>query len=167
MPNMANIISKHNSKVLHPPPPVPEIKCNCPPNADCPLENQCLQSCLVYNALVKSVKGDFNYIGICAGDFKARLNVHNTSFRHRDYPASTVLSNYIWTLKDEKIDYSISWSIKSLAFPYKCGTRRCDLCLSEKMMIARADPKTTLNKRSELVQKCRHRTKHTLKGFKT
>ena len=36
-------------------------------------------------------------------------------------------------------------------------TRKCDLCLTEKMIIARSDPKKLLNKRTELVSKCRHR----------
>ena len=36
----------------------------------------------------------------------------------------------------------------SYASPYKCGTRKCDLCLTEKMIIARSDPKKLLNKQS-------------------
>ena len=49
------------------------------------------------------------------------------------------------------------------------GGRRCDLCLQEKLTICLADPKTTLNSRSEMVSKCRHK-RNSLKNmicFKT
>ena len=49
---------------------------------------------------------------------------------------------------------------------YVCGSRKCDLCICEKLLIARADPNVLLNKRDELVSKCRHRNKFTLKCFK-
>ena len=42
---------------------------------------------------------------------------------------------------------------------YKCGTRRCDICLTEKTVITAADPSSTLNKRAEVVSTCRHRAK--------
>ena len=40
--------------------------------------------------------------------------------------------------------------------------RKCDLCLCEKLLIARANPASLLNKRDELVSKCRHMNKFTL-----
>jgi len=39
---------------------------------------------------------------------------------------------------------------------------RCQLCLEEKVMISTADPRTSLNKRSEIIAKCRHRKKFLL-----
>ena len=35
--------------------------------------------------------------------------------------------------------------------------KRCDLCLLEKVSIICADPDTLLNKRTELITKCRHK----------
>ena len=52
--------------------------------------------------------------------------------------------------------------IAARALPYKCGTRHCDLCLSEKTIIARLRPNGMVNKRSEIVSKCRHRSKFKL-----
>ena len=43
---------------------------------------------------------------------------------------------------------------------------KCDLCLTEKMIIARSDPKKLLNKRTELICKCRHRNKFLLSNIK-
>ena len=52
------------------------------------------------------------------------------------------------------------------ATPYKCGTRRCDLCLTEKYVIAHADQEHLLNKRTEIISKCRHRNKYLIKYVK-
>ena len=49
---------------------------------------------------------------------------------------------------------------------YVCGSRKGDLCICEKLLIARADPNVLLHKRDELVSKCQHLLKFTLKCFK-
>ena len=89
-----------------------------------------------------------------------------SSLRRRDSTTSTELSKYIWKLKDEGVEEPekmIKWEIVRRTVPYRCGTRKCDLCLSEKLVIATADPNTMLNTRSELVSKCRHRNKYNFK----
>ena len=40
------------------------------------------------------------------------------------------------------------------ANPKICGTRKCDLCLCEKLMIARANSASLLNQCNEHVSKC-------------
>ena len=67
-----------------------------------------------------------------------------------------IRNQYLWTLKAYGTDYHLKWSIKLYASRYKCGIRKC---LAEKMIIALADPKVLLNKRTELIPKCRHRNK--------
>ena len=62
--------------------------------------------------------------------------------------------------------YFINWNIAMKSQKYVCGSRKCDLCICEKLLISRADPNVLLNKRDELVSKCRHRNKFTLKCFK-
>ena len=49
--------------------------------------------------------------------------------------------------------------------PYHPGAKECNLCLSEKLAILRADPNTTLNKKTELNGKCRHTNKFKLRNF--
>ena len=63
-------------------------------------------------------------------------------------------------------NYFINWNIIMKSQKYVCGSRKCDLCNCEKLLISRADPNVLLNKRDELVSKCRHRNKFTLKCFK-
>ena len=43
----------------------------------------------------------------------------------------------------------LKWSIAAYASPYRCGPRHCDLCKTEKYIIARADQKYLLNKCAE------------------
>ena len=47
-----------------------------------------------------------------------------------------------------------------------CGSRRCNLCLTEKLKIMREDPELLLNKSSKLVSKCRPKNKFILANIK-
>ena len=68
-------------------------------------------------------------------------------------------------LKQSGLSPEIRWKIVQHATPYQCGSKTCNLCLSEKLQIFQADPNKLLNKRSELVSKCRHRSKFKLRSF--
>ena len=98
-------------------------------------------------------------------EFKTRYNNRTMSFQNKGHEKKTELSKYVWELKDKGEDFTIKWSVAAKPSPYICGSKRCDLCLTEKLLIAKADPRTLLNKRSEIVSKCRHRNKFTLKRF--
>ena len=54
----------------------------------------------------------------------------------------------------------------SKAIPYKCGSQNCDLSLDEKVAIARYKGNGLLNKRTELLSKCRHRNKFIIANVK-
>ena len=54
----------------------------------------------------------------------------------------------------------------SKAIPYKCRSRNYDLCLAEKVAIARYKGDGLLNKRTELLSKCRHRNKFIIANVK-
>ena len=88
------------------------------------------------------------------------------SFRHRHHKQDTELSKHIWKLQDKGINFNVKWSVAAYASTYRCGSRRCDLCLTEKYVTARANHKNLLNKRTELISKCRHRNKYILKNIK-
>ena len=66
---------------------------------------------------------------------------------------------------EREIHYFINWDIAMKAQKYICRCRRCDLCICEKPLITRGHPNVLLNKRDELVSKCCHRNKFTLKCF--
>ena len=139
--------------------------CNCRDKASCPMDGNCLQKCFVYQAQVDSANSRKYYLGMSKDEFKTRYNNHAMSSRNKGHEKRTELSKFVWELKDKGEDFTIKWSVAAKASPYICDSKRCDLCLTEKLLIAKADPRTLLNKRSEIVSKCRHRNKFTLKCF--
>ena len=167
MDNMERIIKQHNNKVLSTPAARPKSGCNCRKKDQCPLSNNCLTPSLIYRAHVKTDTDSTgkSYIGLTEGPFKQRYNNHTLSFRDRKRENSTELSKYVWKLKDEHTSYKIHWTILAKAAAYNNKTKRCNLCLTEKLHIIRADTSTLLNKRSELISKCRHENKFLLKNL--
>ena len=140
--------------------------CNCRQKNTCPLNGNCLQSSVIYQATVK--RHDTNtsetYIGLTENTFKTRYRNHISSFRHAKHKNSTELSKHIWTLKDSNIDHSISWRIISSRSPYNSSSKRCNLCLGETFLIIYQPDLSSLNKRNKLVSSCRHRNKALLRN---
>ena len=66
-------------------------------------------------------------------------------------------------ISGRKVKYG--WSIAAKGFAFKPGDKKCDLCTTEKCKIIFDYDKDTLNKRSEIVSKCRHMTKYFLSNF--
>ena len=147
------------------PKPTNNKTCSCRQKSDCPLNQKCLSECLVYNAVVNTSRTK-NYFAICEKNFKERYNNPTSSFKNKSRQKSKEVSSCIWELKENRKNYTIDWLISVKVHPYICGTRKCDLCLSDKLMIAKANSASLLNKRDELVSKCRHMNKFTLKCFK-
>ena len=165
-PNVKNLIKQHNTSIMKSNPETNKRACNCRTKDNCPLDGKCLSECIVYEATVLSTNQTKVYFGTAEGSFKSRYNNHTKSFRLRDNEHETKLSKHIWSLKDSNIEFSIKWRIKSKAIPYKCGSRNCNLCLAEKVAIARYKGDGLLNKRTELLSKCRHRNKFIIANVK-
>ena len=167
MNNMTQIIKSHNSKILNNNNIINENPgCNCRRKAECPLDNQCLSRSLVYKAsAIPTVAAKRKYLGLTEGTFKGRFNKHKTSFRHDKYQNSTELSKYAWFLQDNNDIYHILWEIVEKATPYSNITKRCNLCLTEKFHIITSNDTNLLNKRSELISKCRHENKFYIKKY--
>ena len=164
MHNMTRLIKSHNQRITQPRDKGHD-PCNCRDKSKCPLSGKCQAKGVIYNAKVTSNTGDIsNYIGLTDTTFKTRYNNHVFSFKHRKHQLSTQLSKHIWGIKDKDQPYNINWSIISRASSYSNSTKRCDLCLSEKLEILTADKTKLLNRRSELISKCRHQNKFTLEN---
>ena len=165
-PNIQKIITQHNHSLMNNNENQTSRCCNCRSKPNCPMNGECLTKCIVYKASIKTSENTSVYYGASEGEFKTRFNNHTKSFKHSKYRNDTELSKLIWKLKEEATPFEISWEIESKAFPYKCGTRRCDLCLAEKVCIICAEPKGLLNKRTELLSRCRHRNKYIIANIK-
>ena len=174
MNNTKQIIDNHNKRILNSSKHANETadnrvdkkSCNCRQKITCPLNGNCLQSSVIYQATVTRNDNSTSetYIGLTENDFKTRYRNHTASFRHAKHRNSTELSKHIWTLKDNNIDHSISWRIISSSSSYNSSSKRCNLCLKEKFLIICRPDLSSLNKRNELVSSCRHRNKALLRN---
>ena len=119
-PNMSQIISSHNSKVLKKEESEEERKCNCSKNNVCPLGGKCLEKNVIYQAKVTTTSDPSKtetYVGLCATTFKDRYRNHKSSFKHQKN-SNTTLSRHIWDLKSKNIDYQVTWKILDRAKPF-------------------------------------------------
>jgi hypothetical protein len=164
MPNVQQIINRHNQSILNPKETTPK-GCNCRVKSQCPMEGRCLESNIVYQATVSTDNKSETYVGLTSTTFKARYNNHKYSFNHTSKRAATELSNYIWSLKDNNIPYNIKWSILKHANPYNTRSKLCSLCNWEKYFIICEHDKASLNSRNELTSACRHISKHLLSNW--
>ena len=167
MGNMGSIIKAHNNKILNNKNDlIKRETCNCQDKPICPLNGKCQSNNIVYRAQVKVNNGDGkSYIGSTENSFKTRYNNHKCSFNNLKYGKRTELSKYIWKTKESGHQYSIDWDIIAHADAYSNTTKRCNLCLTEKMLIISSSKFNLLNKRSELISKCRHENKFMLSSI--
>ena len=158
-PNLAKLISGHNSKILKERLPTPLVrKCNCPKKKVCPLNGQCLEKNVVYQATVTSSDGvSETYIGLTAPRFKDRLANHTKSFKNEKYAHETTLSTHVWKLKEKNLDYEFKWQLMAKAKPFSPVSDICNLCTKEKYFIIFKSELATLNSRSEINTHCRHK----------
>ena len=95
---------------------------------------------------------------IYIGDFKTRYYNHRKSFSHEKYRYSTALSSYVRELKEKQgVDPIMKWEVIKKYRKYRSGNRTCNLCMEEKLVIANCKSKNMLNKRSEVLNSCRHK----------
>ena len=158
-PSVKAIIASHNKGLCNPEPTATQ-PCNCRSQI-CPMDGECRNNAIIYKATVTT--NDENetkeYIGSTETEFKLRYANHKTSFNNPLRKNATALSQYIWKLKTEDKPVNVKWEILHKSRPYRAGTRKCDLCISEKAAILKSNPAITLNKRNEICNKCRHRSK--------
>ena len=168
LPNLDTIIAGHNKQVLKRKieEKTKKHECNCRAGQTlCPLGGNCLKNDIIYEAKVTSNNTITRYIGQASTTFKERYRNHMLSFNHKTYEHNTTLSKYIWELKNSGIEYEVTWAQRGQAPSYSPSTKSCKLCLMEKTTILMNEgDKNLLNKRGELMSKCRHRAKFLLSG---
>ena len=101
------------------------------------------------------------YLGVAEGDWKQRFYNHKKSIKNKSYRNDTTLSSYLWDLREKhNVFPTLTWSVVKSVPRYFNISKRCLLCLPEKVLIATYEnPEQLLNKRSELMAKCRQNNK--------
>ena len=107
------------------------------------------------------------YFGLTGATFKERYRNHIRDFKQEKYENCTELAKYIWQLKRSNINFSIKYSMasnvsgnpSSIIYP---------LSITEKLWNIEFvnNNKDLLNKKSELIKKCRHLNKFLLVNVK-
>ena len=167
-PNMSSLINKHNRKLLNQNNITTVKKCNCQGGSkNCPVNGRCQESDIIYNADIKvEGEGDKLYIGATATDFKKRYGNHKSSFKNETYKHSTMLSTYVWNVKENSHKQpQVNFKIKKNILSYRPEIEKCNLCIGEKKEIILADENKIINRNDEILTKCRHRNKYLLQNW--
>ena len=126
-------------------------KHNCQQKDTCPLEGHCLY---------------MDIVSLAENTFKDRFYKQCNSSKYEGKANSTELSKHFWEIKRKGIKKPIMhWSVIDHTKPYQNGSKRRNLCLTEKFHIL-TSPVNLINKSSELVWKCRHENKFQLVNYK-
>ena len=166
--NIQRIIKGHNKKLTTTDTKV-SLDCNCRAKLNCQMNGNCRSTNVIYKCIASVPnKPDKVYIGLTEGEWKKRYSGHKTSFTNKKYSKSTALSIYVWEIKEkEKITPTLTWSILKSVPAYNNITKKCPLCLHEKFeIISYKNTAELLNKKTELISKCRHENKFLLENYK-
>ena len=165
MKNMNLIKCRYNRNLLNP--KQKSFRCNCRKEDECPLNGKCVTPKVIYRADVtnKTNNGQKFYFGLAETTFKERYNNHKWDVKHIKCQNNTELTKYIWNLKNNNIKYTIKWKIIDKVYG-NANLAMCKLCLMEKRWIINHITDTNiLNKKSEIINKCRHLNKLLLKRY--
>ena len=132
--NIKTIINSHNAKIVFPKNSTEQRTCNCLNKVNCPLEQKCLTTNIVY---------------------KAKVTSSNQNYREKVYFSSCETTFKVWRIKNSGHHPNVKWEMVKQCVPYNPQTKRCLLCLNEKLEIAAYKEQNLLNKRNEIVSKCR------------
>ena len=142
-------------------------ECNCQKGVkSCPIGGKCQTRAIVYKATIRSDDGDERtYTGCTDRKFKERLYEHRTDANIRDNRHRTKMATHIWNKKDRGIGIQeVKYNIVKKCHKYTAGGDKCDVCLSEKLAIMKDNDRRSINKRTELMNKCRHKWRQKLAG---
>ena len=166
MPNIKTKINAPNRDILQNAPSKNVKQCNCQQKENCLMNGACLKENLVYYSTISCNDKNYKpklYKGSFKASFKKRYSNHEKSFNVPLYKHDTKLSTEYWNLKMKQLNSEISWKIKGIYKSYIPTSKRCNLCLTEKLEILDDPDKNLMNKRPEIISQCRHKNKYRLK----
>ena len=123
----------------------------------------------MYKTNITSTTGNYRnktYYGISETKFKSRYANLRRSFKNRIYKTDTGYSNEIWKLKERSKD-NISWEVLGIHQSYNAAKNEKSKRLNEKIAIALHLEDNILNKRTEIISKCRHTSKYNVVNYDT
>ena len=119
MQNMAQVLAKHNAKVIAKSRPAPPVKegCNCQDKPSCPLPGKCQTPGVVYKATVTTTDPGNNnqeetYTGLTGGPFRKRHYGHEHDMKEEnEEETGTTLSRHVHSLRRAGSSFTITWDL--------------------------------------------------------
>ena len=138
-------------------------ECNCKSRDNCPMNGLCNLNNVIYQAIIYPKENITDkkktYIGLSSTKWKERYSNHKYTFSHEHLKHHTALSKQFWCLENKGFIPEIEWSILKKSNTPNSFDGRCNLCLEGKIQIMTYKlPDKLLNKRCELIARCRHKT---------
>ena len=102
-------------------------------NGNCPVQN------VVYKCTVSATPNFAKrvYPGVAEGDWNQRFYNHKKLIKSKSYSNDTNLSSYLWDLREKHDVFpTLTWSAVKSVHGYSNISKRCLLCLNEKVLIA-------------------------------
>ena len=112
--------------------------CDCARNTTCPMTGNCLEKSLYAGTVSSNLPnyGETRYAGVSAPPWKMRFANHKTLFIKGNNENNSALAKEVWRIKDKGGEYNIDWRvIIGHAAAYNPVSKRCNLCLLEKLYI--------------------------------
>ena len=107
------------------------------------------------------------YLGSCKATLKDRFWNHKKSFNHVEHKNYTKLSQEFWEIKKRNGTPKITWKNIIICRCYNPNSKHCLLCLNEEYETATYIEDNLLNKRTKMINTCRHRNKYNLAKCET
>ena len=143
MPNIKNIINTHNNKkIIKLPKDNITRSCNCIRKHQCPLNEKCLTNNVLCKASITPNEENSKtkiYSGVSETAFKLKYANHKKTFNNIKHQTNTELSNEYWNIISANKTLNISWEILGTHKLYNQSSKRCLLCLNERLAIALHD----------------------------
>ena len=111
-------------------------KCNCRKKSERPMEGNCQVNKVVHKCDITRPFPKKVYLGLAEREWKSRFYNHKLSFKHNRYSNKATLSSYMWHLKSVSIESpNLKWFVLRYVRPYSNISKKCLLCLYEKLEI--------------------------------
>ena len=152
LPNIKSIINTHNRKIIFPSPTICKRTWNCINMPKCPLDKKCPGNNSLYPGNITSLDRNSEtkvYYGICETKFKLHYANNKRLFNHKNRKSDTDISNEFWITKDINRSANITREILGRHQTYNTSSKRCSLCLNEKLKIVLHRNSNMLNEQTE------------------
>ena len=162
MRSMESVISSHNKQILNP--SREYFRYNRRVRNECHLDNKYLTPNIVHEAKVSNKANNEckRYLGASETPFRERFKNHTRNFKHKSVLNFKSQSG----LKSHRVTPIVEWSVFK-RFNSKTVANHCKPYLTKVFYITQSlRDKKLLNKKSELVNKCRHQNKLLLRNVK-